>query len=329
MKYIITAFLALLLAVAMPWTPSASAGQIDQTFRNPSAQDTVNWLPKEMPTRRITYTNNSLTYGDLRLPGKSNLKGKAKAYPVVVMIHGGAWTAGYSLDYVAPLAEALTDEGIATWNIEYRRIENTGGAYPNTFRDVAAAIDYLRVLAPEYGLDLDRVVVAGHSSGGHLALWAGSRASILPSSRLYVANPLPVRGVVSLAGIPNLKDALERGNRTDVLTLLGGVTAAAAISLYPETSPYHMLPTGVPTSHIVGTSDNPWRVAITEEYVEYAKSLGDWGRIAIPVGANHFDVVDPCGPAWPTIVTEVLLALGEKPPNGNLNQSKFCPVSGR
>ena len=328
MKYIITAFLALMLAVAAPWTPSASAGQIDQAFINPSAVDTINWLPKEMPTRRITYINNSLTYADLRLPGKSNLKNK-KGYPVVVMVHGGGWTDSYSLDYVAPLTEALTDEGIATWNIEFRRIGSAGGAYPGTFRDVAAATDYLRVLAPEYDLDLDRVVVMGHSSGGHLALWIGSRANIPLSSPLYAADPLPIKGVVSLAGIPDLKGALEQGNRTDVLTLLGGVTPAAAMPLYYETSPFNMLPTGVPTSHIVGTLDNPWRVAITQNYVDSAKSLGDSGRINIPVGANHFDVVDPCGPAWPTIVTEVLLAIGEKAPNRNLNQSKFCPVSGR
>ena len=295
----------------------AQAGQIRETFLNPSALDTINWLPKEVPTRRVRYADDSLTFGDLRLPDKSNLKSSTGAYPVIVMVHGGAWTASYSLDYVAPLTEALTDLGIATWSIEYRRIGNPGGTYPGIFLDVAAATDYLRVLAPEHNLDLNRVIVVGHSSGGHLALWISGRAKIPPSSPLYVASPLPIKAVVSLAGIPNLKDALERGDRKDVLTLLGGISPEEAIPLYNETSIYQMIPTGVPTSHIVGTLDNPWRIAITEEFVEQANKLGDISRITVPLGANHFDVVDPNAPAWPIIEKEVLWALGENVPNSN------------
>ena len=339
MKYIYTVLFVFVLVVAAITVgcnsddDSIQTGltRIDQTFLNPTSYDTVNWLPREMPTARITYIpNNSLAYGDLRIPKNNTLK-NAAGYPVIVMIHGGAWTAGYSLDYVAPLTEALTDEGIATWNIEYRRIENTGGKYPNTFLDVAAATDYLNVLALTYELDLSRVIIMGHSSGGHLALWVGNRVNIPVTSPLYNAAPLPVKGVVSLAGIPNLEDAYNIGGRNDVLTLLDVATSGGAIPLYPATSPYHMLGTGVgvPTSHIVGTLDNPWRVAITRSYVDNAILLGDPAHINVPVGANHFDVVDPCGPAWPTIVTEVFWALGETPPGRDLNYSKFCPVIGR
>jgi len=176
---------------------------------------------------------------------------------------------------------------------------------------------------------LSRVIVMGHSSGGHLALWVSSRANIDPASPLYVANPLPIKGVVSLAGIPNLEDALLIGGRTDVLTLLDVATAALADPLYPNTSPFHMLPTGVPTSHIIGTLDNPWRIDITEQYVDEAITLGTEARINMLDGANHFDVIDPCGPAWPTIVRELFWTLGEQAPSGNLNKSKFCPQNGR
>lgn len=341
MKHFCAAILSLFLVVAVPWTPTATAGdegregreghggQIDKTFLNPTAYDTIDWLPQAPADHRIKYiSNNSLTYGDLRLP--NGHKGH-RGYPVVVFVHGGGWTDAWGLDYVAPLVEALTGAGIATWNIEFRRIGSTGGAYPGTFLDVAMATDYLRVLAPIYNLDLKRVVVSGHSSGGHLALWLGSRAKIPPTSPLYIANPLIPMGVVSLAGIPDLQGALEQGGRTDVLTLLNVATPAAAIPLYPTTSPIAMLPTGVPTSHIVGTLDNPWRVAITYDYQAQATLLGDpIPRVFNPVGANHFDVVDPCGPAWPTIVNEELLMLGEKPlKHKDLEYSEFCPVSGR
>jgi acetyl esterase/lipase len=325
MKPLWVVTLSLFLGLVVPWAP-AMAAQIDEPFLNPTALDTIDWLPKAPADYRIKYIDNSLTYGDLRLPKIANPTG----HPVVVFVHGGGWTENWSLDYPAPLVEALTGAGVATWNIEFRRIGNTGGAYPGTFLDVAKATDFLRQLAPVYHLDLNRVVISGHSSGGHLALWLGSRGSIPPSSPLYIANPLIPVGVVSLAGIPDLQGALEQGGRTDVLTLLGGVTPAEAMALYPTTSPYHMLPTGVPTSHIVGTLDNPWRQDITFAYKARAESLGDNARVFNPVGANHFDVVDPCGPAWPTIVSEVLLMLGEKPrPLHSYMASPFCPVNGR
>ena len=57
--------------------------------------------------------------------------------------------------------------------------------------DIAHGVDYLRTLAPKYGLDLNRVVVSGHSAGGHLALWAAARRKISSKSELYVRDPLP------------------------------------------------------------------------------------------------------------------------------------------
>lgn len=324
-RYFWAAILSLSLVLSVSNAPPTMAGQIDKTFLNPSAYDTLRWLPKAPADYRMRYlTTSSLTYGDLRLPKQANPKG----HPVVVYVHGGAWTENWSLDYVAPLVEALTGAGVATWNIEFRRIGNTGGAYPGTFQDVAAATDFLRTIAPIYNLDLERVVISGHSSGGHLALWLGSRGVIPPSSPLYVPDPLIPMGVVSHAGIPDLQGAYD-GGRTDVLTLLNVATIGEAQLLFPTTSPYHMLPTGVPTSHIVGTSDNPWRQETTFEFVEKAIDLGDEARIANPVGANHFDVVDPCGPAWPITLHEILLMLGEKPPPNDPMTSIFCPVNGR
>jgi hypothetical protein len=53
-----------------------------------------------------------------------------------------------------PLAEALTTEGFATWNVEYRRLGEDGAGYPGTFRDVADATNLLARLAPGRRLDL-------------------------------------------------------------------------------------------------------------------------------------------------------------------------------
>lgn len=67
--------------------------------------------------------------------------------------------------------------GFAVWNLEYRRIEG-GGGWPATFLDIGAGVDHLRDLAVAHNLDLNRVIVTGHSAGGHLATWVAARPNI-------------------------------------------------------------------------------------------------------------------------------------------------------
>jgi acetyl esterase/lipase len=121
--------------------------------------------------RTHSYGGDRSQVADLHLP-----RGPGP-HPVVVLVHGGSWGRRYGRIVMRGLAGDLLRGGWAVWNIEYRRIGN-GGGWPETFEDVAAAIDLLAAInAP---IDLDRVSLVGHSAGGHLALWAASRPS-LPS----------------------------------------------------------------------------------------------------------------------------------------------------
>lgn len=137
----------------------------------------VNALPSRPADARVTYGADPLQFGDLRLPS-----GKGP-FPVAVVIHGGCWVSTFAtLQNTAAMADALRDAGIATWNVEYRRLDNPGGGWPGTFTDVGIAADHVRVLAKTYPLDLSRVLAVGHSAGGHLALWLAGRSAAPPSS---------------------------------------------------------------------------------------------------------------------------------------------------
>src|SRR5215212_5319226 len=142
-------------------------------------------LPSRAPDRRITYGADASQYGELRVPGGTG------SHPLVVLIHGGCFKADYATaqDFGA-MADALKADGIASWNIEYRRLGNPGGGWPGTYLDVGRAIDHLRRIASAYNLDLARVVVLGHSAGGHLAMWSGTRQHIPEDSPLYLPKPL-------------------------------------------------------------------------------------------------------------------------------------------
>src|SRR5262245_17925488 len=113
--------------------------------------------------RRIAYGAEPLQFGELRVP---STKGP---HPVAIVVHGGCWVAklgnmderAVAMDNMRPLAAALTEAGIATWNVEYRRLGNAGGGWPGTFQDVALAADFIRTLARANELDLARVIAIG------------------------------------------------------------------------------------------------------------------------------------------------------------------------
>ena len=285
------------------------------TFVNPTELDMVQRLPRTQPDARILYGDSPLNYGDLRIPESAD----GDQHPLVILVHGGAWESSFTSQYFGELAEALTDAGLATWNLEFRRLNNPGGAFPGMFLDVANGVDYARQLAEQYPIDLDRVVLLGHSSGGHLAAWAAGRKNIPVGNELHSENPLPVKGFVDLAGVLDLEAAFAAG-RKDVLQVVGAADGAQLSEKAPTTSPIDLLPLGVPQTLIVGTKDNPWRIEALGRYRDAAVAGGDDAELKLMEGANHFDVVDVCSPAWQPLITAVLQYVG-KPTGGGATES--------
>lgn len=258
--------------------------------------------PRQGADRRIAYGADPLQFGELWLPESGH------RHPVIVLIHGGCWRADLPgtelMDY---MAADLRDRGFAVWNLEYRRIGHAGGGYPGTFTDVAAGIDHLRALAPQYGLDLRRVAVSGHSAGGHLALWAVARNRLPPSSPMRVDAPLRLRGAVSLAGIADLNSYRANGpdacGGPSTIDALVGVQGADGRDVFVDTSPAALLPLGDRQVVISGALDYivpPW---IGRNYTTAAASAGDPATSVVLEGAGHFELIDPTSSVWPRIVT--------------------------
>lgn len=261
-------------------------------------------LPASPADHRIVYGNDPLQFGDLRLP-----QGKGP-HPVVIVIHGGCWYSEYDLKHIASLSTALTRMGVATWSLEYRRIGNAGGGWPGTFEDVARGADFLRVLARTYPLDLRRVVVIGHSSGGQLALWLASRRHLPKDSPLYLSEPLPLEGVVSLAGITDLR-AFRPSCGDAVTKLLGGSPEEMPLR-YQQTSPIELLPLRVRQRLIHGLLDEIVPLKQSRDYEVAARRRGDDVRLITVEGAGHFDLIAPQSSAWPVLQEAIrsLLKLG-------------------
>jgi acetyl esterase/lipase len=247
-----------------------------------TAQDLLA-LPQPAADETIAYGKEPQQIAELRLP-----KGTGP-HPVVVVVHGGCWQAPWGLDHVRSLCAALTAEGLATWSLEYRRLGDPGGGWPGTFEDVARGADHLHEVAREHPLDLDRVVALGHSAGGHLALWLAGRHRLPRDNPLRGESPLRPAGVVSLAGIPDLREAARRNVCGDAIPqLLGG----------PPASPIELLPLGAPQRLVCGRLDRIVPPDLASDYASAARRYGDSVEVEVIEGAGHFELVNPRSDAW-------------------------------
>jgi acetyl esterase/lipase len=251
--------------------------------------------------RRLAYGPGPLQFGELRVPNRPG------PHPTVILIHGGFWRAQYGYALMNGLAEDLAARGIASWNIEYRRVGDPGGGWPNTLLDVAAAADHLLTLAPRYALDLKRIVAIGHSAGGHLALWLAGRsrlpkdgplASAAGSLKAEVSERTQLAGVISLAGVNDLALGwrLDLGNNA-VGAFLGG-SPDEVPERYAAASPAALLPLGVPQVLIRGTADNRVPLRVSQEYAQAARDVGDQVTLIELEEVDHFAVIDAHSAAW-------------------------------
>jgi acetyl esterase/lipase len=221
---------------------------------------------------------------------------------VAVLLHGGFWRRRYGRDLMSPLAADLTRRGWATWNLEYRRVgPGAGGGWPGTFEDVAAGVDALADLPEREALDLDRVACAGHSAGGHLALWAAARPG-LPAGAPGAGPRVRVGLALSLGGVVDLEEAERRGlGDGAVRDLLGGGPSRVP-ERYALASPAARLPLGVPQVLVHGAEDDTVPAALSEGYSRRAVAAGDPCELLVLPGVGHFEPVDPASSAWAAAV---------------------------
>ncbi len=254
-------------------------------------------LPPALADHQISYGPAEQQFGELRLPATVG------PHPVVVFLHGGCWLAEYDREHVGPVSADLAGRGYAVWTPEYRRVGDPGGGWPGTFTDIGAAIDYLRVLAEAYPLDLDDIPVMGHSAGGHLALWQALRGNLPADSPVYVADPLPVHRVISLAGITDLVAYNEVDNSCSVAVpqLMDGEPAQWP-ERYRQGNPIDLLPASVPLVLVHGAKDAIVSIAQSETFVQRAQAAGGAARLVSVRGGGHFDMVYPQSVAWERVI---------------------------
>jgi acetyl esterase/lipase len=207
--------------------------------------------------------------------------------PTVVLVHGGYWGPQYDRHLEDAVAEDLALRGYLVWNVDYRAAD---AVWPATLLDVAAAYDHIGIGAFADRVDSSRQCVVGHSAGGQLALWLGSRGPEGPFARApRIAAPALV---VAQAPVAALVDGARlRLDDGAVQTWLGGEPEEVP-DRYAHADPVALLPSGTTTVLVHSEEDALVPISQSRRYVAAAREAGDRSTLVVTAG-DHFAHLDP------------------------------------
>ena len=220
---------------------------------------------------------------DVFAPLSSGGKGAA----CLVFIHGGFWQEG-SKEVSGFAANTFTDHGWAYASVGYTLTPDV--TLTELAGEIHAALEYLKKHGGEFGIDPARIVVAGHSAGGHLAACVMSDLAGAGSSDL-------IAGAVLISGVFDL-EPIARSYVND----LARITADEIERLSPLR---HIPQKTVPTLLLIGGDEPDAFQAQTAALRDHwHKHLEQMSLIRVP-GRDHFDVLnelaDPLSETFLTI----------------------------
>jgi acetyl esterase/lipase len=255
--------------------------------------------PAPAPDAQVRYGGHPDQIADVRLPAPVS---DGSSRPLVIVVHGGFWRAEYDRTHTGPLAADLAARGFPVAQLEYRRTGQPGGGWPGTFEDVRAGVTALPALVSDVlgrpDLATHPPMLLGHSAGGHLALWCASEL------------PVRLRGVLALAPVADLGEAYRLDLDAGAAAALLGGGPDTVPDRYARADPARRLPLPVPAVVIHGTLDQQVPVDMSRRYVAAARAAGSDVTLTELPDVEHFGLIDPESPAWPT-VTAALHSLSQ------------------
>lgn len=220
---------------------------------------------------------------------------------LVLVFPGGAWR---PIDRARSWAagRALAEAGNLVASVEYRR---GPGQWAAALDDVVTAIEQIQLSGREWTSHNEaprRITVLGHSSGGHLALWAASRASLPTGSRWHTIDPL-ITGAVVMAPAADLTAMAEGGIGDGAVAEFLGGSPDEVPATYAVADPARLEPS-VPLRLLHGDDDQVIPLAVTTSYVEGLAATADH-TLSVVEGAAHDGWGDPNGPLWEKVLAAV------------------------
>jgi acetyl esterase/lipase len=245
----------------------------------------------------VRYGERSLQL-DLYLPAQRG----AGPLPGIVFVHGGGWSSGVRANF-APMAIRMAARGYAAATISYRL--SPEAQYPAAIHDAKAAVRWMRAHAAAYGIDPERIAIAGGSAGGQIASLTGVTNGLdqfdpgAKGDTNAGAVSSAVQAIVNIDGLSDFTSEAARKNEdnaakqpTSAGRWFGGNYADKA-ALWREASPTFYVARSTPPILFIGSAQPRFSVG-REEMVDKMKALDVPARVVLlPETPHSFWLFDP------------------------------------
>ncbi|MEV5977922.1 alpha/beta hydrolase [Streptomyces sp. NPDC052114] len=285
----LSSFAALVYGV-MPYAAAYSAAERQgQHLAAARYFDGVNYAKVPDRTRSLTYARAKRQRLRLDLWAPSGRS--AARRPAVVWVHGGGWNKGHR-SQTPEWNRWFNARGWSVFDIDYRLAPRA--TQLDQIGDVKCAVGWVRRHARAYGVDPDRLLLAGSSAGGNLALAAAYTDG---DGRVPASCPVrdsSVSGVISLYGPTDMRRLIAGTalRRDPIIPRLMGGSAATAPARYRLGSPVRLVRGDVPPTLLLhGSADRAVPVAQARELARRLKAAGAPATyVELPWADHCFDV---------------------------------------
>lgn len=243
--------------------------------------------------------NRSLQSLDVYAPKTEALNGH---YPVVLFMHGGGWRASDKNDPLgvhANVCKALAARGVVAANVNYRlapRVKHPGPAH-----DVAYAVRWAIENIHAYQGNPEKLFLAGHSAGGHLAALVTLDATYLSD----VGNSTnSIKGVIGVCGVYNLKHFAGRNWMAEHLMTRAAFGTDQGARL--QASPANYVSADAPPFLLLNAQEDERLEEEAEELSDRLRDRGVRAETAIICGTNHFTILSLVGNGDDTLIDRIV-----------------------
>ena len=217
-----------------------------------------------------------------------------KDRPGVIVIHGGGWIEGDKESMLERFCLPFVEQGFVVANVEYRLA--SAATAPAAVHDVLEAAKCFRDRAVDYKVDPNRIVVAGNSAGGHLAMMVGmtpESAGLGPS--------IKIAAIVNFYGISDVPDQVQ-GPHLQSYAVTWIPEQPGRMDLAKKLSPITYVRKGLPpVLSIHGDADPVVPYDQSVRLTKDLKSAGDQAELITVPGGQHGFPPEEMSKLWPQI----------------------------
>lgn len=210
-------------------------------------------------------------------------KTRNKPYPVALSFHGGAWSQG-PIEWGHSDAQYFTSLGFVGIAVEYRLAGDESNTALDGMKDANSSVRWVRKYASDLAIDPHKVLVVGHSSGGHFAISTAMFPSFKENSEDETISSIPDTVWAFAPAVDLTRDRFFQN-------LLNGAEKAK------HCSPIRNIRPGLVPIHIIqGTKDELLPISTTRKFVKKMKKAGNPVTFLEYESGNHgFFYEDPAG----------------------------------